>query len=152
MKILITILVLSLSAVAFSQTIDQYGVYHAVEEQTLAAEEQVTFGPFFVGNRKAEINAFVYGITSSGDSLKVDLDIYGMMTNNIADTLKADLIASTGVTSLADSTVALADTLVDTENFPILYGKLLNADTNNTVTVDVFIHIRPSDRALIRLR
>lgn len=149
----LSILILTvLCTSVFAESFNEYGIWQAIDNVVLSAGQRRSFGPVSVSGRESEINTHVYGVTGNGDSLKINLVIYGMMNYALADTVHRKELATTGTTSISGTTTTLADTLSGVESFPYVFGTIQNKDTNNNVTVDVWLYSVPSERTIVRLR
>lgn len=152
MRKLLILAVILLCASVLAESFNEYGVWHAVDTVELSASEKRSFGPINMSGREAEINAHVYAIPTTGDSVRVNLVLYGMMNYALADTAHMRLLTSTGTTSQVSTVITLSDTLAGIESFPYLYGVIENKDADSEVDIDVWLYAKPDMRSLIRLR
>lgn len=150
MKKLFVILCVLISATmcyAQNNIFDERGIWHALKSKALAAGTKTTFGLIDVSGYGQEINIEVYG-TTPDDSLVYTIDLYGMMSPNLADTAKSVLIY-TKTNNLSGGATSHADTLEGTEMFPYLFGRMYNIDGDSTLTVDVWLYVRQPSVSLL---
>ena len=145
----ILILLLFTCNICFADNLvfDNRGVTKLIDGVALAESVKTTFGTIDVSEREAELNILVYG--TSADSLVYTIDLYGMMSPNLSDSAKAKLLFSTTINQLK-GTKAHADTLFADSMFPYLYGHFYNIDGNETVTVDVWLYMKPRNLTIFR--
>lgn len=146
--IIITCLLISFAVIA-DNTFNEYGVWHAIESTTLTAGQRTSAGPIDLSLSEKYYAFLVYGLAT--DSIYPKLDVYGMMTFTKADTVKGVLISSS-TSYTADSTMVLADSLVDNETFPFLFIQLTNIHPDSTAVFDVYGFSRPTPRTVLRVR
>jgi len=117
------------------------GVWTAVSAQTITAGGSRSFGVRDVTDRELPLNIMTYG--TSGDSLRLTITLYGMMSYLLADTVKVKTIKTVSDTVASGGVISLADTLDDTIMFPYLYGKITNlSDSSAIVTLWLYMRAR----------
>ena len=126
---------------------NEFGVWHAIDTETLSAGEVVSAGTIDVTSNETEINVLLYCVAV--DTTWVTLNLYGMMTYTKADTVKGVLLG-TKTEYTADSTVVYADTLEAGSAFPFLYLQVKNAHPSEANIVDAYLYTRPIQRSIIR--
>ena len=146
--IIILCLLFSMAGVA-DNTFNEYGVWHAIESTTLTAGQRTSAGPIDLLLSEKYFTFLVYGVAT--DSIYPKLDVYGMMTFTKADTVKGVLISSSS-SYTADSTMVLADSLLDNEAFPFLFIQLSNIHPDSSGVFDVYGFSRPTQRTVLRVR
>jgi hypothetical protein len=125
-------------------------VWNILSNSSLAASQKKSAGPADVSRLERTINYHFYGV--SGDSLRIKFDVYGMMSYAVADTSKATLISSSSQI-VGDSTIVFADTLDAEEDYPYIFFRVLNQDSDSAVSsVYVWAHARPVSKSIIQLR
>jgi hypothetical protein len=146
MKKLITTIAITLIICGFSiaDTFNEYNVWNAVESDTLDGGESVSFGTFEMTDRDEPFSVLVYA-TTDAESLEFTINIYGMMTYELADTLHRITLYASGAQKQAGVTYVFSDTLDDAESFPFIYGDITNDHADTAATFDVFLYSRPSD-------
>lgn len=148
-RFVITVLLfISVTALA-ENTFDTYGVWHPVDTQTLSAGQAVSHGPITIHMREKYLNFLIHGAFS--DSMYPVLQVYGMMTYNLADTSKAALIGTSNTYTDAE-TVAFADTLDDNQLYPFIWIRLTNNHPDSSATYNVWCYNRPEIQTIIRSR
>jgi len=128
---------------------DEYNVVQVIEDQTVVAGEVVSFGPIDVSKRKGELLLMLHG-TTGGDSLKTLIKLWGLMSQNPADTLKSSPVYTSGVLAAADSVYAWPDTLSGDEYFPFLFGQVHNRHADSSAVFNLYLHMKPDDITLLR--
>lgn len=146
--ILVVSLMFCMTAIA-DGTFNFYGVWHPVESVTLSAGERTSSGVISFMGREKYYNFLIYGVAS--DSIYPQLDVYGMMTYNIADTSKAVLIGTTSEYT-SGSTVSYADSLIDNEAYPFVWIRLTNNHPDSSAVFDVWGYAKPAEQTIIRNR
>ena len=125
---------------ALCQTFNDRGVITIIDGVSMAAGGIATFGVIDVSDREAELCIMVHGSTPD-DSLNATVEILGMMSPNLADTLKSiQVLSSTSLT--AGGAVTFADTLDGDELVPYLYPRITNADADSTATLYAWLYMK----------
>lgn len=151
MKRLMVFILIALCGGATAATnFDGNGVWYAVENTAITAGNTVNFGPQNVTQRANEINLLAYGATS-GDSLKLTITIYGMMTYATVDTIHAVQLKTTTVATTG-KTVALCDTLIADSQYPFIWGKVKNNHASASATVKLWLYAKPRETNFITVR
>ena len=130
---------------------DEYNVVQLIEDQTVVAGEVVSFGPIDVSKRKKELLLMLHGITP-GDSLKVLIKLWGLMSQSPADTHKISPIYTSGIPDLAtvDSVFVWPDSLEGDEKFPFLFGQIHNRHADSSAVFNLYLHMKPDDLTFLR--
>ncbi len=133
---------------ASTTSFDEYGVWNILSSSSLAASQHKSAGPADVSRLERYINYHFFGVST--DSLRIKIDVWGMMSYTKADTVTAVLISSSSQV-VGDSTVVFADTLDANEDYPYIFVRVLNEDTGDAVaSVDLWAHSRPVIKARIQ--
>lgn len=131
-----------------TSSFDEYGVWNILSSSSLAASQHKSAGPADVSRLERYINYHFYGV--SADSLRIKLDVWGMMSYSRADTVTGVLISSSSQV-VGDSTIVFADTLDADEDYPYIFVRVLNEDTGDAVSaVDLWAHARPVIRTILQ--
>ncbi len=120
----------------------------AVSSQTIPASGSRSFGVRDVTDRELPFNILAYA-TTTGDSLKLTITLYGMMSYLLADTTKIATIATT-TEATTGSVIALGDTLDGETMYPYLYGKVTNNHASASAVVTLWLYMRPREINIVQ--
>jgi hypothetical protein len=120
---------------------NERGIWIAVSSQTIPHGGSRSFGVRDVTDRDLPFNIMAYG-TTGGDSLRLTITLYGMMSYLLSDTTKVKIIKTVTTTVASGAVISLADTLDDVLMFPYLYGKVTNNASDSSAIVTLWVYMR----------
>lgn len=122
---------------------NEWNVWHAVDGVTVTSGSTTMFGPLYMATHEKEYFVLAYG-TTGGDSLYGTINIYGMMSPVVEDTIHM-VLAETTTGSESDKVIVLSDTLINYKLYPFLYGKYTNNHPSKSTVLDLYLYSRPRD-------
>lgn len=151
--LIIGLLVLALAALAGATVFDEYGVWKAASSASLLAGRTAIYGPVSIYDRATVLNIGVYGSTT-GDSLKFTVQLYGGFSYTLGDSVKFKLLKTTGIVRQVNTskTYSVSDTIDAESGYPYVFIKFTNNHADSTVTYDLSVYGRESDKTILRLK
>lgn len=141
-----------LASLAGAAVYDEYGIWKAANEVSIAAGNTALYGPVSAYDRETVVNIGYYG-TTSGDSLIGEIKLYGGFSPALSDSAKYKLLKTGTFRQIkTNATYSMSDTIDAESKYPYLMVRFTNNHASAAATVDLFLFSREQEKTIIRMK